>query len=103
MTTAMMATPIAMALPMPADRVNSGSVTIEMILALLKQLQPEQLRDVLQFVQFLEYQAGRIDPAAEDETLWAAAEENERYAQKHPDEPVYRFKSRQEFLEATVR
>ena len=52
MTTAVMTTPNAMKTPIQSGQVSPDSITIEMILALLKQLRPDQLREVFQFVQF---------------------------------------------------
>ena len=78
------------------------SMTIAKIMESLQSLSSDQLPDVLQFIQFLQYKPLLLDDSAEDEALWEAVEANQLYDQQHPDEPLIRFKSGEEFLEATT-
>lgn len=66
----------------------------------LHRLPPEQLSDVLDFVQYLEYKnISKVD-SSEDAALWDAVQANEQYKAEHPDEPLERYRSGKEFLEA---
>lgn len=73
--------------------------TIEDIVTALERLPPERLSDVLQFIEFVEYQLA-VDDTAEDEALWQAVEANQAYKQQHPEELLESYSSGAEFLKA---
>lgn len=57
----------------------------------LRRVPPERLADVLQFVEFIEYQTRKQAQEAdtsEDEALWAAVEANRAYKAQHPEEMI---------------
>ena len=72
------------------------------ILDTLCRLPPERLNDVLDFVQFLEYRIISQDDSSEDASLWDAVQANQKYKAEHPDEPIERYQSGKEFLEAVA-
>jgi hypothetical protein len=83
------------------EETNSSEVAISAIVERLWQLPPEQLADVLQFVEFLAYKSCITpDDPSEDEALWQAVLAHERYKAEHPDEPIAIYKSREELLAA---
>lgn len=57
---------------------------IDDILDALRRVPPERLADILQFVEFIEYQTAA--DAAEDEALWAAVQATQADRQKHPED-----------------
>lgn len=65
----------------------SPAATIATITERLHELAPEQLEDVLQFVQFLEFKycLTPADPS-EDEALWDAVLAHQKYKEQHSDE-----------------
>ena len=65
---------------------EATEVTIEDIIAALKRVPLERLPDILQFIEFIEYQAA--DDASEDEALWAAVEAEQAYRQQHPEDVI---------------
>jgi hypothetical protein len=79
MTTSVMAAPAGQ-----EEQAEWAHTTINMIVGRLQYLQPDQLRDVFQFVQFLEYKAERNGDAAEEEALWAAAQAHDAYKAATP-------------------
>lgn len=74
--------------------------TFVKIVESLRQLPPDSLDDVLQFVHFLEYQIATADEDGEDESLWHAIEANEAYKSQHLHEPMERYESGADFLKA---
>jgi len=83
------------------EETNSSEATILAIVEKLWQLSPEQLKDVRQFLEFLAYKSSLTpDEPSEDEALWQAVLAHERYKTEHPDEPIARYKSREELLAA---
>jgi hypothetical protein len=83
----------------------TSNVTLDKVEAALQRVPPDRLADVLLFVEFLEYQAGKEgegvkDDTSEDDALWAAVEANHAYKVQHPDEMVL-HESGVDFLEAT--
>ena len=80
-----------------------SNVTLEKIEVALRRVPPGRLADVLQFVEFLEYQANkaREDDTLEDEALWAAVEANHAYKAQHPGEMII-HESGTDFLAATA-
>jgi len=83
------------------ESVDSPAATIAAITARLHELPPEQLDDVLQFVQFLEFKFGLTpDDPSEDEALWDAVLAHRKYKEQHPDEAPEVYSSTQELLKA---
>jgi hypothetical protein len=77
----------------------AAEITIDDILEALQRVPPERLPDILQFIEFIEYQTTlAADDSSEDEALWAAVEANQAYKQQHPDEEPERYKSGADFL-----
>ena len=76
------------------------STSFEDVVRALKRLPATRLDLVLQFVEFVEFQAE--EDSGEDETaaLWAAVEANAAFQGSHPDEPAETFESGAEFLRA---
>lgn len=74
--------------------------SLEMVVESLQSLRPAQLAEVWKFIQFLDYKDFLEDPT-EDEWAWRMVQESQRYDQEHPDEPLLRFQSGEEFLRAT--
>ena len=62
-------------------------VTIDDIIAALNRVPTERLPDVLQFIEFVEYQSV-IDDSSEDEALWAAVEAEQAYRREHPEDII---------------
>jgi len=83
------------------ESVDSPAATIAAITERLYELAPEQLEDVLQFVQFLEFKFGLTpDDPSEDAALWDAVLAHQRYKEQHPDEAPEVYSSTQELLKA---
>ena len=78
---------------------TTNSTLVEIVES-LRQLPPDSLDDVLQFVHFLEYQIATADDDGEDESLWHAVEANEAYKSQHLHEPMERYESGADFLKA---
>ncbi|MCB0107929.1 MAG: hypothetical protein KDE53_18535 [Caldilineaceae bacterium] len=79
---------------LPQSQQNDNEVgVLDKIVDSLKQLPPEKLPEVWQFIQFLDYQAALQGDAA-DEALWTAVQVHEAYKAQHPEEEpaVYRSK-----------
>ncbi|MBI5290509.1 MAG: hypothetical protein HY872_01365 [Chloroflexi bacterium] len=80
-------------------------VTIEQVEEALQKLPPRQLKEVLLFIEFLEYLAGsghENDDSEEDEALWAAVAAHQVYRATHPEQATEAFDSPQAFLQATT-
>lgn len=77
-------------------------VTVEMVRAALTHLNREQLQDVWQFVQFLDYKATVVDDAAKDEAKgedgrsWVAVQAHKMYKMQHPEEEFLYLRPNQE-------
>ncbi|MBI1879565.1 MAG: hypothetical protein HYR94_15325 [Chloroflexi bacterium] len=83
--------------------ITTTQITIDDILDALQRVPPKRLFDILQFIEFIEYQTTlTADDSSEDEALWAAVEANQVYKQQHPDEEPERFRSGTDFLEAVA-
>ena len=83
-----------------------ANVTLDEIEAALRRVPSARWADVLQFIEFLEYQAGNGNESTqadttEDAALWAAVEANHAYKAQHPDE-VEIHESGADFLAATA-
>ncbi|MCE7980217.1 MAG: hypothetical protein DYG89_03425 [Caldilinea sp. CFX5] len=75
-------------------------VTVEMVTEAIAHLNRSQLRDVWQFVQFLDYKAVMEDDSAEDEALWAAVQAHEAYKAQHPEEKPEIYRTKEELAQA---
>jgi hypothetical protein len=76
---------------------------LEKIQVVLRRVSPERLADVLQFIEFIEYQTRKQAQEAdtsEDEALWAAVEANRAFKAQHPGEMIV-HESGDDFLAAT--
>jgi hypothetical protein len=58
-------------------------VTLEDVVGALHRVPNERLPDILQFIEFIKYQA-----FSEDELLWAEVEAEQAYRQKHPEDVI---------------
>lgn len=75
-------------------------VTVEMVTEAITHLNPNQLRDVWQFVQFLDYKATLEDEADEDKALWKAIQVHEVYKAQHPEEKPEVYHTKEELAQA---
>jgi hypothetical protein len=67
----------------------TAEITIDDILDALRRLPPDRLPDVLQFIEFIEYQVTQAETdTSEDEALWAAVEAEQAYRREHPEEVI---------------
>jgi hypothetical protein len=81
--------------------ITVNQVTIDDIIKSLHRIPPERLPDILQFIEFVEYQTiSAEDEVLEDEALWTAVEVNQAYKNEHPDEEPERYASGDDFLKA---
>ncbi|MDQ2996748.1 MAG: DUF2281 domain-containing protein [Chloroflexota bacterium] len=71
-------------------------IPIEELERVIRQLPPNRRREVLRFIEFLEFRD-------EDETgpLWQAVAVHQAYRAAHPDEQPEVYESGEEFLRAT--
>ena len=74
----------------------SAEVTFEELEQAIRQLPPNRRRDVLLFIQFLEYR-----DEAEDPHLWRAVEQHQAYRAAHSEEQPDVYESGEAFLRAT--
>lgn len=81
-----------------------SDVLLNKIEIALRRMPPERLADVLQFVEFIEYQSQKqaqsFDDASEDDALWAAVQANHAYKAQHPGEMIV-HESGADFLAAS--
>lgn len=72
-------------------------IPIEELERVIRQLPPSRRREVLRFIEFLEYRD-------EDETasLWQAVEVHQAHRAAHPDEQAEVYESGEDFLRATA-
>lgn len=85
---------------MVSAEASRHDVTLELVIESLHSLRPTQVAEVWKFIQFLDYKDLLEDPT-EDEWAWRMVQENEKYKELHPDEPLEVFASGEEFLKAT--
>jgi len=78
---------------MPDDMIST-------IINSLRQMSPERVKDVFDFVQTFESRIISQNDVAEDVSLWQAVEANQQYKLENPDEPLERYSSGKEFLQA---
>ena len=71
-------------------------VTIEELERAIRQLPPSRRREVLRFIEFLEFRDEEETPH-----LWRAVEVHQAYRAAHPDEEPDIYQSGEEFLRAT--
>ncbi len=73
-----------------------AEITIEELERVIRQLPPRRRREVLRFIEFLEFRD-------EDETaqLWQAVESHQAYCAAHPNEQPDVYESGEDFLRAT--
>lgn len=74
----------------------STETTLEDLENAIRHISPAKRREVLLFIQFLEY---RDD--SEDQHLWRAVEAHQAYRVAHPDEQPEVYDSPEAFLRAT--
>ena len=83
--------------------VSLSKVTVKDVISALGRVPVERLPDILQFIEFVEYQTAlEVDDSAEDEALWAAIEANQAYKRLHPDEELERYDSGADFIKAVA-
>lgn len=83
-----------------AAETQTPTVTVEMVTEAITHLDRNQLRDVWQFVQFLDYKATLEDEADEDNALWAAIQVHEAYKAQHPEEKPEVYRTKEELAQA---
>jgi hypothetical protein len=67
----------------------STQITIDDIINALQRVPSKRLPDILQFIEFIEYQATLIeDDSSEDAALWAAVEAEQAYRREHPEDVI---------------
>jgi hypothetical protein len=81
---------------------QTPTITVEMVTDAITHLNRNQLRDVWQFVQFLDYKATLEDDGAEDEALWVAVQAHEAYKAQHPEESPEIYHTKEELSRAEV-
>lgn len=79
---------------------SSSPVTFEALTEALHRLRTDQLRDVWQFVQFLDYQAKLEEDQSDDAALWVAVQAHEAYKAQHPDEQSETYQTKESFMKA---
>ncbi len=83
--------------------VSLSKMTVKDVTSALHRVPVERLPDILQFIEFVQYQAALdMDDSAEDEALWAAVEANQAYKRLQPDEERERYDSGTDFLKAVA-
>jgi len=85
--------------PIPATEAGS-TAAMTLIEEALKQLTPEQLLDVYQYILFLHYKPMLLEEAAEDEALWQAVLAHQVYKANHLDEEPEVYSSKEALQEA---
>ena len=71
-------------------------IPIEEFERVIRQLPPSRRREVLRFIEFLEFR-----DADETESLWQAVEVHQAYRAAHPDQQPEVYASGEDFLRAT--
>jgi hypothetical protein len=71
-------------------------ITIEELERVIRQLPPNRRREVLRFIEFLEFR-----DQDETESLWQAVEVHQAYRAAHPDQQLEVYESGEDFLRAT--
>ncbi|MFL5806836.1 MAG: hypothetical protein ACJ8CR_34550 [Roseiflexaceae bacterium] len=83
---------------------KAPDVTLEELEAAIRQVPAQRRREVLLFVQFLEYLTSNYqsDADADDAELWKAVLAHQAYRKAHPDEVPELFDTPEAFLQATA-
>jgi len=83
---------------------DTSTVSLEKVEAAVRRLPAQYLKEVLLFVEFLEYLAssGLAEDSSEDADLWQAVLAHQAYREAHPDESPEVFDSPEAFLQATA-
>jgi hypothetical protein len=71
-------------------------IPIEELERVIRQLPPSRRREVLRFIEFLEFR-----DEDETESLWQAVEVHQSYRAAHPDQQPEVYESGEDFLRAT--
>jgi len=81
----------------------TANVTLQQIEEAIRRLQPQQRRQVLLFVEYLEYLSGQAQDmdVLDDADLWDAVLAHQAYRKTHPGTPMEVFETREAFLKAT--
>jgi hypothetical protein len=67
----------------------ASTITRDDVISALRRMPPERLADVLQFIEFVEYQTILdTEDETEVEALWAAVEAEQVYRQEHPEDVI---------------
>lgn len=73
------------------------------IMSALRKLPPDYQREVLRYIEFLDYKINVArSEAMEEAALWAAVEANQEYKRQHPDEGLEIYETGADFLEAVT-
>ena len=81
---------------------NTPTISLEQLETALRRLPSRRYKEVLLFIEFLEYMTGDRQNTDEDEDLWAAVSAHLAYRDSHPEEPPEIFDSADDFLRATA-
>jgi len=83
---------------------KTPDVTLEELEAAIRQVPAQRRREVLLFIQFLEYLSSNYQSEAdsEDADLWNAVLAHQAYRKAHPDESPELFDTPEAFLQATA-
>jgi len=83
---------------------TTSMASLEQVEAALRRLPAPRLKEVLLFIEFLEYLAGNGQGAddSEDADMWAAVLAHHNYREAHPEETPEVFDSPEAFLQATA-
>ena len=83
---------------------ETPTISLEQVEAAVRRLPARYLKEVLLFVEFLEYlvNSGVTDDSSEDADLWQAVLAHQAYREAHPEEAPEMFESPEAFLKATA-
>lgn len=81
---------------------ETPTVSLEQVETALRRLPPRRFKEVLLFIEFLEYLLEDSDAEDEDADLWAAVMAHQAYRQAHPEEAPELFDTPEAFLRATA-
>ena len=80
-----------------------SEVSLEELEAAQRRLPARQRKDVLRFIEFLEYEtATDNNDSSDDEDLWKAVLAHQEYRKAHPTEQPEEYDSPEVFLQATA-
>ena len=76
------------------------TISLEQVEAAMRRLPVQYLKEVLLFVEFLEYLTSReaVEDVSEDADLWQAVLAHQAYRETHPEESPEVFDSPEAFL-----